>query len=76
MRAKRPNEAGTAVRPATPGAALCVETQSRAIMAVLVHDVVADAMRLGLHDAASEPLNNVDGVRLQPARRPDRIANG
>ena len=30
--------------------ALCVETQSREIMASLVNDVVADALRLGLHD--------------------------
>ena len=55
-------------------AALCVETQSRDIMAVLVHDVVAEAMRLGLHDGQAGRVGKANGARL--ARGRDKIRNG
>ena len=45
---------------------LCVETQSREIMAILVHDVVADAFRLGLYDKPAERVVKANGV---PVRR-------
>ena len=54
---------------------LCVETQSREIMAVLVHDVVADAMRLGLHGAAPpERVEKANGARF--GRPLTKVRNG
>jgi hypothetical protein len=53
---------------------LCVETQGREIMAVLVNDVIAEALRLGLYDQAPKPLAKVNGARI--ARRQDRVRNG
>ena len=55
-------------------AALCVETQSREIMAMLVHDVVAEAMRLGLNGGPAEPAPKAIGSRRR--RRTDRMRNG
>jgi hypothetical protein len=51
----------------------CVETQSREIMAMLVHDVVAEAMRLGLNGPA-EPAAKANGAPVR--RRTNRVRNG
>jgi len=51
----------------------CVETQSREIMARLVHDVLADAMRLGLHDKMDDE-QTVSGGPHHPGR--DGAQNG
>ena len=53
---------------------LCVETQGREIMAVLVNDVVADAMRLDLHGDPAAGVEKTNGTRLERGR--DRIRNG
>jgi hypothetical protein len=45
--------------------ALCRETQSRQIMAVLVNDLVSDAMRLGLYDTRAERIVKANGVALR-----------
>jgi hypothetical protein len=45
---------------------LCRETQSREIMAVLVNQVVADALRLGLYD---KPAERVVKAHEAPLRR-------
>ena len=37
--------------PGPAGGALCLETQGREVMAKLVHDVVAEAMRLDIYGA-------------------------
>ena len=44
---------------------LCAETQGREVMAKLVHDVLADAMRLDLYGAPpSEQLTKANGARF------------
>ncbi len=48
---------------------LCLETQSREIMAILVHDVVADAMRLGLYDKPAERVEIANGAPVGGARQ-------
>jgi hypothetical protein len=42
---------------------LSPEVQSRDVMARLVHDLVADAFRLGLHDRP-EKVTKANGVRV------------
>ena len=61
-------------QPSKPRGGLCVETQSREIMAVLVHDVVADAMRLGLYDEPAERVVKANGARLESGR--ETVRNG
>ena len=54
---------------------LCLETQSREVMAKLVHDVVAEAMRLGLHGGAPpERVENANGARF--GRSLTKVRNG
>ncbi len=60
--------------PAGRSGGLCLETQSREIMAVLVHDVVADAMHLGLYDAAPAPVVKANGAHREGRRH--RNQNG
>jgi hypothetical protein len=50
-------------------AGLCVETQGREIMAVLVHDVVAEAMTLNLY---GKPAECVDAANGAPVRHPGK----
>ena len=58
-----------------PSGALCRETQSREVMAKLVHDVVAEAMRLGLHGGAPpERVENANGARF--GRPLTKVRNG
>jgi hypothetical protein len=62
------------VRRAHGSEALCVETQSREIMALLVHDVVAEAMRLDLNGA---PVKRAARANDSPLRRAKhRVRNG
>jgi hypothetical protein len=67
--ANHPNGAAGLAGGGGAGAAgasgLCLETQSRQIMAVLVHDVVAEAMRLGLHDQPAKRIVTVNGAPLR-----------
>ena len=51
---------------------LCLETQSREIMASLVNDVVADALRLGLYDKPAERVAEPKGARLGDRRNRTR----
>ena len=53
---------------------LCLETQGRDLMAKLVHDVVAEAMRLNLHDGAVRPSGKSNDVRIE--RSCDGVGNG
>ena len=66
--------AGAARSSSAPRDTLCVETQSREIMAVLVNDVVADALRLGLHDEPAERVAKANGARAGNGR--NRAKNG
>ena len=53
---------------------LCAETQGREVMAKLVHDVVAEAMRLDLYDAPpSERVSQANGARFG---RRNKVRNG
>ena len=61
-------------RNANPSEGLCLETQGREMMARLVHDVVADAMRLNLHGAPRGGLEKANGKRLGRAR--NKVPNG
>ena len=47
----------------SPQRVLSPEVQSRDVMAQLVHDVVADAFRLGLHDGPKDVVE-ANGVRV------------
>ncbi len=42
---------------------LCIETQSREIMAILVNDVVAEAMRLDLRGESANLVAKANGAR-------------
>jgi hypothetical protein len=53
---------------------LCLETQGREIMAVLVHDVVAEAFRLNLPGAPVERIVGANGIPVAPAR--GQVTNG
>ena len=68
MRASTRAEIGVLPIRSTGRHGLCLETQSREIMAVLVHDVVADAMRLGLHDETPAPLVKANGANADGRR--------
>jgi hypothetical protein len=46
---------------------LCLETQGRDVMAKLVHDVVAEAMRLDLYGAPKH-VEKVNGERFRRSR--------
>ncbi len=52
---------------------LCVETQSREIMSVLVHDVVAEAFRLNLYGARAERVEKANGAHLSVR---EQVKNG
>jgi len=53
-----------------PRSALCVETQGRDIMARIVQDEVAEAMRLGLYDRPAKRVEKANGAPRR--RRTDR----
>ncbi len=54
---------------------LCLETQGREVMATLVHEVVAEAMRLDLHRAPQpERVEKANGRRLGRGR--NKVRNG
>ena len=60
---------------AAPAGTLCLETQGREVMARLVHDVVAEAMRLDLYGAApAGSFEKANGARFEPART--KVRNG
>jgi hypothetical protein len=61
-------------RSAQKTTGLCLETQGREVMARLVNDVVAEAMRLDLHGAPAERIEKANGARL--ARRAGGNRNG
>ena len=69
-----PSGAGAARSSSVPRDTLCLETQSREIMASLVNDVVADALRLGLYDKPGERVVKANGA--QTARKRDAIRHG
>ena len=54
-------------------ASLCIETQSRHIMSVLVHDVVAEAFRLNLYGAPAERVEKANGA---PVKAREQVKNG
>lgn len=55
--------AGGVGRSDSRASPLCLETQGREVMAKLVHDVVAEAMRLNLYGAPKR-MENTNGVRF------------
>jgi hypothetical protein len=62
---------GSSWHETTPGQSarlgtLCRETRSREIMAVLVNDVVADALRLGLYDTPEDQIVKAKGAPFRP----------
>lgn len=70
----RSNKRTHARQPSDSGA-LCLETQGREVMARLVHDVVAEAMRLDLHGAP--PPDGVTRANGAPfGRTRTKVQNG
>jgi hypothetical protein len=63
-----------AVRRSPRNETLCLETQGREVMAKLVHDVVAEAMRLDLHGTPPGRIEEANGAPLVRSR--SKVRNG